>query len=73
MSTSDTWQRRASSSTAPQYAFQRRWGSVATPTMRSRARSGDCAIENSVVGHTSSRSVSEPARNRTAGRERPKW
>ena len=73
MSTSVTSQRRASSSTAAQYAFHLRWGSIATPTMTSRARPGDCAIENSVAGQTSSRSVSEPARNRTVGRESPKW
>src|SRR5438309_2252987 len=41
--------------------------------MTSRGRPGDCAIENSVAGHTISRSLSEPARNRTCGRVSPKW
>jgi hypothetical protein len=46
---------------------------MATPMIRSRGRPPLRATENSVAGHTISRSVSEPLLYRTYGRDSPKW
>ena len=53
--------------------FCRVCGSMATPTMRSRCSASARVSMNSVAGQITSRSVSEPALNRTFGRDSPKW
>src|SRR3989449_7583457 len=68
--TSVVWVIRLSSRIASVYARHLRCGSGATPMMKSRGRSDDCEIENSVAGQTTSRSVSEPVLKRTYGRVR---
>ena len=61
VTTSVIWQRWASSSMAAQYVRHLRCGSPATAMTRSRESPGARATEKSVLGHTISRSVSEPA------------